>query len=113
MKQYFDFWKNEFWMNYVNFNGCTSRRNFWVVVLINVIVAVVVGIVSSILHFSVLSSLYSLAVLVPNLAITVRRLRDAGKAWGWIFIAFVPVVGGIWLLVLLCRPSAASVEVQR
>jgi uncharacterized membrane protein YhaH (DUF805 family) len=35
----------------------------------------------------------------------VRRLRDAGKAWPWIFIALVPIIGAIWLIVLLVMPS--------
>jgi uncharacterized membrane protein YhaH (DUF805 family) len=35
----------------------------------------------------------------------VRRLRDSGKAWPWLLIGLVPIIGGIWLIVLFCQPS--------
>ena len=46
-----------------------------------------------------------LALLLPGLALTVRRLRDAGFHWALIFVAFIPVVGGIALMVLLAMPT--------
>ena len=46
--------------------------------------------------------LYALAVLIPGLAVAVRRLHDIGKSGAWYFICFVPFIGGIWLLILLC-----------
>lgn len=45
---------------------------------------------------------YILALLLPGLAVAVRRLHDQGKSGAWIFITFVPFIGGIWLLVLMC-----------
>jgi uncharacterized membrane protein YhaH (DUF805 family) len=45
---------------------------------------------------------------VPSLPVTVRRLRDAGKPWAWIFIGLIPLVGSIWLIWLLAQPSAAT-----
>ena len=58
--------------------------------------------------FRLLISLFSLATLVPGLAICVRRLRDAGYKWTWIFISLVPVVGVFILIYMLCKPSANS-----
>ena len=55
--------------------------------------------------FSILSGLYSLAVLIPSLAVTWRRLHDIGKGGGWYFFILVPLVGWIFLLVWLCRDS--------
>jgi uncharacterized membrane protein YhaH (DUF805 family) len=46
-----------------------------------------------------------IAQIVPHLPLTVRRLRDAGKPWGWIFIGLVPIIGAIWLIYLLVQPS--------
>ena len=46
-----------------------------------------------------------LAFFLPSLGVTVRRLHDIGKGGGWIFVALIPVIGAIWLLVLLCQPS--------
>ena len=44
--------------------------------------------------------LYSLAIFIPNLAVIVRRLHDQDKSGWWFFIGFVPIIGGIWLLIL-------------
>nr|WP_302052016.1 DUF805 domain-containing protein [Hymenobacter sp. BRD128] len=49
-----------------------------------------------------LYGLYSLALLIPSLAVGVRRLHDVGKSGFFMLIAFVPLVGAIWLLVLFC-----------
>lgn len=73
----------------------------------NLIVAVVIGVVAGLIKFPLLVSLYGLAVLVPGLAVCVRRLHDIGKSGWWVLIGLVPVIGGIWLLVLMC-PSTVS-----
>lgn len=49
--------------------------------------------------------IFGLALFLPGLALTVRRLRDAGFHWALIFVGFVPFVGSIALLVLLATPS--------
>lgn len=51
--------------------------------------------------FTIISAIVSLALLVPGLAAGVRRLHDVGKGGGWIFIAFVPIVGWVWIIWLL------------
>ena len=60
---------------------------------------------SSVYIASGISSLYGLAVLLPNLSSLVRRLHDTGKSGLWFFILLVPVAGPIWLLVLLASES--------
>lgn len=52
--------------------------------------------------------LYTLASLVVGVPLAVRRLRDAGKAWQWLFIALIPIIGSFWLIVLYCQPSIAA-----
>ena len=52
------------------------------------------------------SGLFALGTLIPNLAISWRRLHDIGKSGGWWFLAFVPLVGAIVLLVFYCTDSA-------
>ena len=95
------------WLNYANFRDRTSIRGYWMAVLFNFIAALILGIIASIIpQLSFLSSLYSLAVLIPGLALSVRRLRDTGRHWGWIFISLVPLVGSILLIVFLCQQTS-------
>ncbi|MDO4332572.1 MAG: DUF805 domain-containing protein [Eubacteriales bacterium] len=91
--------------NYVNFQGRARRKEYWMFVLFNVIVSFVVAIIANLIHVPALSSLYSLVVLCPSLALAVRRLHDIGKKWTWILIGLIPLIGTVWLLVLLCMDS--------
>jgi len=100
MNEYLNMWKN-----YVNFSDRTTVRGYWMAFLFNFIASLIVGLVAGLLRVELLTNLYSLAILLPSLAICVRRLRDSGKAWGWIFISLVPLVGWIILIVLLCKAS--------
>ena len=91
--------------HYADFNGRATRTEFWMFILFNCIASIIITAIGYLLHISVLSSIYSLAVLVPSLAVGVRRLHDTGRSGWWWFIAFVPVVGCIWLIVLWCLES--------
>ena len=93
------------WTNYVNFNDRTTVRGYWMAVLWNVVAAMIVGLIGGIFHTTALSYLYSLAILVPGIAITVRRLKDMGKPWQYILFALIPLVGAILLIVWCCKPS--------
>lgn len=102
----------EMWKNYANFTGRTTVRGYWMAVVFQILAVIVLSVLGALIRFPALTALYSLATLIPGLALTVRRLRDSGRYWAWIFISFVPVIGGIWLIVLLCMPSAAQISVE-
>ena len=55
------------------------------------------------LPYGVICFLYAFAVLIPSIAVIVRRLHDVDKSGTWVFIAFIPFIGSIWLLVLNAR----------
>ena len=84
---------------HIEFNGCAKRPEFWWFVLINFIVSVLVGVVSA-----TLSLVYSLAVLLPSLAVGARRLRDAGFSPWLLVLGLIPVVQ-LALIVLWIMPS--------
>jgi uncharacterized membrane protein YhaH (DUF805 family) len=89
--------------NYANFDGRARRLEYWMFVLFNILFAVAACIVDLILGtFPLLYVVYILAIIVPGIAVTVRRLHDVGKSGWWYFICLIPIIGGIWLLVLLC-----------
>jgi uncharacterized membrane protein YhaH (DUF805 family) len=73
--------------------------------LVNLIVAIVVSIIGRVIHLPVLGSLYGLAVLVPGIAVGVRRLHDTGRTGWWWLISFIPLIGTIWIIVLFVLPG--------
>lgn len=98
--------------NYANFNGRTSRRDYWMGILgyflLCLAVSFVAGIINGVTKSSIgstLLSLFSLASIIPALAMEVRRLHDVNKSGWYICIAFIPIVGSILLLIQLCTPS--------
>lgn len=89
-------WYIEVLKQYVVFGGRSHRREFWMFLLIHMIIVVVLGFVSEFL-----SSVYALVVLLPALGVSVRRLHDPGKSGWWLLLHFIPVVGTLILLVLM------------
>ncbi len=98
--------------NYTGFEGRAQRQEYWMFYLFYVIfyavAAVIDNFLAAILGFPILTIVFALGLLLPSLAVTIRRLHDIGKSGWWIFISLVPVIGTIWLLVLLCTDSIAG-----
>ena len=98
--------------NYANFNGRARRKEYWMFALFNFIFAIVAMILDNVtglamesIGYGAIYMIYVLATLIPSLAVIVRRLHDVGKS-GWMFlISLIPLVGSIWLLVLLVTDS--------
>ena len=93
-------WKRVVLERYAEFSGRSRRAEFWWYFLANFIISVVLNIligISSI--FWVLYVIYGLAVLIPGLAVAVRRLHDTDKSGWWILIGLIPIVGIIVLIV--------------
>ena len=98
--------------HYADFNGRARRKDYWMFALWNLIVCIVLGAIvgalialTGIKALMVVVYLYGLAVLLPSLALAVRRLHDIGKSGLWYLIGLVPYVGGIVLLIFLCLDS--------
>ena len=95
--------------NYVGFQGRARRKEYWMFVLFNIIVSIVLAILQSILHAAnILTGLYSLAVLLPSLAVGVRRLHDTGRTGWWLLIGLIPLIGSIILLIFMCQDSEVN-----
>jgi uncharacterized membrane protein YhaH (DUF805 family) len=103
-------WYLDVLKNYVGFSGRARRTEFWMFALFNFIVAVVLYVISLAIGTLLLSDLYSLAVLLPTLALAVRRLHDTGRSGWWLFIALIPFAGWIVLLVFDVSDSAPGVN---
>jgi uncharacterized membrane protein YhaH (DUF805 family) len=93
-------WYLEVLKKYAVFNGRARRKEYWMFFLFNTIIIVVVGFVEGLVGSpDVIVLLYSLATLIPGIAVSVRRLHDIGRSGWWLLIAFVPLIGAIVLLV--------------
>ena len=93
---------------YADFSGRASRSEYWSFTLLFGLANWVLNILyraTDFRLFTVLASLLSLAVLVPSLAVSWRRLHDIGKKGSWYFIVLVPIVGLILMIVWCCRDS--------
>ena len=101
-------WYLEALKKYATFSGRARRKEYWMFFLINISISIIlalspfaIGAVGGVLYF-----IYVIAMIIPGLALAVRRLQDQGKEWTWIFVGLVPFIGGIWLLVLMCTEGS-------
>jgi uncharacterized membrane protein YhaH (DUF805 family) len=95
-----------------DFNGRSRRMEYWMFVLFNIVIGTVLsfidymlGMLNTTTGVGPLGGLFSLAMLIPGIAVTIRRLHDTGRSGWWILIVLVPVIGAIWLLVLMVLDS--------
>jgi uncharacterized membrane protein YhaH (DUF805 family) len=86
-------WYTDVLKKYAQFTGRARRQEFWMFTLFSVGIAIVLGIIGGLIGFSLLSTLYSLAVLVPSVAVGVRRLHDTGRSGWFMLLALIPVIG--------------------
>ena len=97
---------------YADFSGRARRSEYWYFALLNVIFAIcamildnVLGLAFAGIGYGTLYLIYALATFIPGVAVAVRRLHDVSKS-GWMyFIILIPIIGAIWLLVLLFTES--------
>ena len=108
-----------FFKGYVDFAGRSTRSEYWWIWLTNMILLIPLysayfnaifsegeeGALIALGGLAIVYMIFGLALILPMLALTVRRLRDAGFHWALIFVHFIPVVGGIAFLVLLAMPT--------
>ena len=98
---------------YSVFSGRAGRKEYWYFYLANIIIGVALGLVmlmmgsssKSFITVMVVAMILGLAVMVPSIAVTVRRLHDTNRSGWWFLISFVPYIGGIILLVLMILDS--------
>jgi uncharacterized membrane protein YhaH (DUF805 family) len=106
-------WYLDVLKKYAVFSGRARRREYWMFILINAIVAGILASLGALTSrdggvslFTWLSGLYGLAVFLPALGVLIRRLHDTNRRGWWMFISLVPLVGWIILLVFLIQDSS-------
>jgi uncharacterized membrane protein YhaH (DUF805 family) len=110
-------WYIDVLKKYAVFSGRARRKEYWMFVLFNVIISIILSILDRILGLDYgsgasssgwLSTIYSLAVLVPSIAVGVRRMHDTNRSGWWILINLIPCVGFIWFIVLAAQEGTAG-----
>ena len=112
----------KFWKGYVDFKGRSTPSDYWFACSAHLLIfftwylllavfermvaetgssdLFTIGVILLLIFFA-----YGVAAVLPGIALTVRRLRDAGYNWPYIFISLIPFVGPIIFIVLLCKPT--------
>lgn len=88
---------------YVTFDGRAARGEFWWFTLTAFLGAVILGIITSIIGLEILSTIYSLALFVPSIAVGIRRLHDLNKPGMMYALVLIPLLGGLYLLYLFTQ----------
>ena len=119
----------KFWKGYVDFEGRSTRSDYWFVYLVNVLITFAYFLLQAVFgglaaatdssFLAVISLIllliffaYGIAACLPGIAVTVRRLRDAGYNWPYIFIPLIPFVGIFIFIFLLCQPTKVEVPLN-
>lgn len=94
---------------YADFSGRAIRSQYWYFVLFTFIISFVLGFLDGMLFGrQILSLIFGLAILIPSIAIGVRRLHDLGKTGWWYFLVLFPIVGQIILLIWFCMKGQTT-----
>lgn len=121
-------WYIEVLKKYVVFSGRASRSEYWYFVLFSTIISIILTIIdvamgsgsaestmggadaemAANVSMGLLGGIYSLAVFLPSLAVAVRRLHDTDHSGWWMFIALIPLIGVIVLLIFMVKDSTPS-----
>ena len=109
----------KFWKGYVDFTGRSTRPEYWWPILCHFLVMILILctalLIETVLNsetggalsttFAGLMVVYYIAILLPSLAIQVRRLRDGGYHWALLFLYLVPLFGRLILFIFYCQPT--------
>lgn len=105
-------WYLDVLKKYAVFNGRARRKEYWYFALFNILISIILAILDNMLgSFStaagmgLLGGIYALAIFIPGLAVSIRRLHDTGRSGWWLLILLIPLVGAIVLLIFMLQDS--------
>ena len=91
-------WYIQVWKKYADFSGRAHRTEYWMFVLFNLLISIGLGFLEGILGIvtntdqSVLANIYSLAILIPSIAVGVRRMHDTDHSGWWIIVPIANLI---------------------
>lgn len=97
---------------YAVFSGRARRKEYWMFFLFNLIISIMLAVVDKMtgsfvedVGMGIFEGIYSLAIIVPSIAVSVRRLHDTDRSGWWLLIGLIPLIGAIVLLVFMVQDS--------
>ena len=93
---------------YADFRGRARRKEYWMFALVNLILGLALEIIEAFLGISFLSMIYYLALIIPSIAVGMRRLHDIGKSGWWLLINLIPIIGWLYFLYLVIKDSQSG-----
>lgn len=91
--------------NYVGFSGRARRKEYWMFFLINTLISIALTVVDTVAGTAVLGFVYGLALLLPSIAVGVRRLHDTARSGWWLLLVLIPLLGPIILIIFFAQDS--------
>ncbi|SHO58376.1 DUF805 domain-containing protein [Vibrio quintilis] len=92
---------------YTVFSGRARRKEYWMFYLFMIIFMIVTGILDGLIgSYGLITGIFCLALILPSLSVTVRRLHDTGRSGWWFFITLVPLVGAIVFFVFTVQAGS-------
>lgn len=102
--------------NYIGFSGRARRKEYWMFILVNLVLTGVLSILDNMSGLSVagekgvLTTLYGLLIFLPYWAVQFRRLHDTDRSAWWLLLLAIPVVGWVVLLIFNCQSGTQGVN---
>lgn len=102
MNYYVDAWKK-----FADFKGRSRRKEFWLFWLINSAIGGLLQQVTGSLGMAgtIILIVFGLAIILPMIAVSIRRIHDINKSGWWLLISLIPIIGSIWFIVLAIKDS--------
>ncbi len=105
-------WYLEVLKKYAVFSGRARRKEYWYFSLFNLLITIVLAVIDGMTgtliaeaNIGLLGGIYALAILIPFLAVSVRRLHDTDRSGWWLLIMLIPLIGAIVILVFMVQDS--------
>ena len=105
-------WYLEVLKKYAVFSGRARRKEYWYFSLFNLLITIVLAVIDGMTgtliaeaNIGLLGGIYALAILIPFLAVSVRRLHDTDRSGWWLLITLIPLIGAIVILVFMVQDS--------
>jgi len=104
-------WYLEVLNKYAVFSGRARRKEYWMFILFHSIFTILAMILDNVFGiagsqgYGPIYGIYCLALFIPSLAVSFRRLHDVGKSGWFLLISLIPLVGAIWILIVVCTDS--------